>query len=72
MVEKRVPTIDSESITKRAVVSKRLPIEFYDEKRNNKKTTEKNLTDEQKELYEHHQEKLREKNKRKFNNKLKK
>ena len=56
---KKVPQIESEHITKRARIVKRHSIELYDNKRNNKKTTEKDLTDDQKELYEYNQEKLR-------------
>lgn len=69
MVIKRVPQIDPEYITKRAIVSKKLLIEFSGE---SKKTTEKYLTDDQKKLYEYQQEKLRSKYKRKIDKKPKK
>ena len=64
MVIKRVPQVDPESLTKRAKSVKRLSIEFYGIKRNSKKTTEKYLTEDQIEVYENNQEKLRNKAKK--------
>lgn len=65
MVEKKVINPDKENLTKRAVVSRRLPIEFYSRNNYKKKTTKK-LTKEQSELYQEKSQILHENRQKRF------